>query len=78
MSRTYKPWISNCLLKLARCEITSEIFSVERVHRRAPAVKYAHTASSGGLWPLSCQRLYQQLGANKEMHNSQTFTPLIL
>ena len=43
-------------------------------------MKYDHTASSGGLWPLSYQRLHQQLGANKEMHildNSQTLTPLI-
>ena len=50
------------------------------LNRRAPAVKYDHTASSWGLWPLSCQRLHQQLGADKEMHisyNSQTLTPLI-
>ena len=37
-------------------------------NRRAPAVKYDHTASSGGLWPLSCQQLHQQLGDDKEMH----------
>jgi len=43
-------------------------------------VKYDHTASSGGLCPLFCQRLQQQLGADEEMHildNSQTLTPLI-
>ena len=48
--------------------------------RVAPAVKYEHTASSGGLWPLSCQRFCRQLDANKEMHildNSQTLTLLI-
>ena len=85
LARTYKPWIGNCLLKLqllwtlAKCEITSEILSVERLNRRAPAVKYNHTASSGGLWLLSGQRLHQQ-GAHKEMHianNVQTLTPLI-
>ena len=48
--------------------------------RRVPAVKCDHTASIGGLWPLSCQRSCQQLGADKEMHildNSQTLNPLI-
>ena len=43
-------------------------------------VKYDHTGSSGGLWPLSCKRSCQQLGANKEMHildNSQTLNLLI-
>ena len=51
------------------------------LNRRPPAVKYAHTASSGGLWSLFRQGLHQQLGADKDMHisyNSQTLTPLIL
>ena len=37
-------------------------------NRKAPAMKYDRTASSGGLWPLSCQRLHKQLGADKDMH----------
>ena len=48
--------------------------------RRAPAVKYDHTASSGVLWPLSCQRSCQQFGTNEEMHildNSQTLNPFV-
>ena len=43
-------------------------------------MQYDGTASSGGLIPLSCQRLHQQLSADKEMHildNSQTLTTLI-
>ena len=49
--------------------------------RRAPAVKYDHTASSGSEWLLSGQRLDEQLGADKEMHisdNSQTLTVTLL
>ena len=72
---------SEFLWTLAKCEITSEILSVERVHRRAPAVKYDHQPVVGGLWPLAYQRLHQQFGADKEMHisdNSQILTPLIL
>ena len=44
---------SELLWTLAKCEITSEILAVERVHWRAPAVMYAHTASSGGLYPVN-------------------------
>ena len=55
------------------------IFVINK-NRRAPAVKYDHAASSGGLWPLSHQQLHQQLGADKEMHildKSFTLTMLI-
>ena len=65
---------------VAKCKISSEILSVDRVHRRAPAVKYPYTASSEGLWILSCQQLHQQLGADKEIYisdHSQTLTRLI-
>ena len=34
-----------------------------------PLLKYDHTASSGGLWPLPGQRSHQQ-DADKEMQNS--------
>jgi len=47
---------------------------------KTEGLKYDHIASSGGLCPLFCQRLHQQLGVEKEMHildNSQTLTPLI-
>ena len=47
--------------------------------QKGPSAKYDHTASSGGLWLLSGQRLQQQ-GADKEMHiadNSQTLTLFI-
>jgi len=40
---------SELLWTLTKCEISSEILSVE-LNRKAPAVKYDHTASSGGLW----------------------------
>ena len=84
---TYKPWIGNCLLKLESYSKRSHIarlplrsYQLSRSPRRAPDVKYDHTASNGGLWPLSFQRSSQQLGAVKEMHvldNSQTLNPLI-
>jgi len=35
-------------------------YQLSALARRAPAVKYDHTASSGSLCPLSCQRSCQQ------------------
>ena len=57
----------------------SYLLSTKHLKQKAPAVKYDHTASSGGLWPLPGQRKHQQ-DADKEMQNSikfQTLTPLI-